>query len=840
MNLAVGVHRKVGCKAYSTSEFAALGTVQRLGQRVIGQRVIGRRRREIVQMCRVRWALSLFAIVAVGMVLVWSATTGVRADTAEAAGPRFDIAVFADSRSDLCYGTGYFEAIQRLTGLMETEINQTGIHERLIRLHLYDGKRNPDTTIKQIRAALGKKQLLAMIGLSSSTRAKKVFDSVGDEIAKSGVPFISHISVSEIFKTYPTVFSTRPTQEVERAPIMARFIRAYGIKSVAFLGRKGVAFIDAVRAGLRAELGQDGTIVSDNMIALKGDPFYGTLDKDELEAAIAEIKQRRPSMLVLAVGSRLSNAVIPRLIAQQVTPQIFLVGRIGGLTEQLRTSYPNAIYETAWGRVPEVVSDRALAVLRGQASENWRFAGRKVAAADGWSADGYCSELPVPDVELMSEENLRAIRHGAQHADMMKLIATSAATARKSAIIKPYRKAVLDALTKTYVSGVGAFKGRFENWSFHAGSRARAQTPFVVILPQKLGQRQLSPKQFIRLRDHGSDNKGDGQRRDIYREIETIYVDVDLIRLYGVDNNAKSFYADFYLAMRRSHNLTIKDIAFTNAFIDPSMIGIGNSNGRQIIVEQLNSDDGNDAYPRDMRMYKVSGRFRFTPDFRNYPFDTQRFSIDLQPKRGDKPFIVQPPPAALRDRHANSEGWQPDRQYVSYVEDFVPVIDAFTHKPSIAPFFNMRFVWQMTRETTDYYIRVIVPLLFILSVAYLSIFIPQTHLEAIVTIQVTALLSAVALYLSLPQIDTDKATISDRIFMFDYMMVSIMIMISILRINTRVGQRQWLSGLLSFTHIVLLPTLLMILVVYVASAELLKAFNDSPLWALMGFVTGQG
>ena len=47
-----------------------------------------------------------------------------------------------------------------------------------------------------------------------------------------------------------------------------------------------------------------------------------------------------------------------------------------------------------------------------------------------------------------------------------------------------------------------------------------------------------------------------------------------------------------------------------------------------------------------------------------------------------------------------------------------------------------------------------VPLGFILFVAYLSIFIPRTHFEAIVTIQVTALLSAVALYLSLPKLDS--------------------------------------------------------------------------------------
>lgn len=123
----------------------------------------------------------------------------------------------------------------------------------------------------------------------------------------------------------------------------------------------------------------------------------------------------------------------------------------------------------------------------------------------------------------------------------------------------------------------------------------------------------------------------------------------------------------------------------------------------------------------------------------------------------------------------------------------------------MAPFYKTSFVWLMTRQTTDYYLRVVVPLGFILVIAYLSIFIPTTHFEAIVTIQVTALLSAVALYLSLPKLDADSATLSDRIFVFNYMLVSVMIAISILHVNRRVAPRMWLRATLVFVHIVGIP-----------------------------------
>ena len=72
-------------------------------------------------------------------------------------------------------------------------------------------------------------------------------------------------------------------------------------------------------------------------------------------------------------------------------------------------------------------------------------------------------------------------------------------------------------------------------------------------------------------------------------------------------------------------------------------------------------------------------------------------------------------------------------------------------------------------------------------------------------IQVTALLSAVALYISLPKVEADRATLSDRIFLFDYLMVSIMIAITILRINPFVETRRWMRGTLGISHILIIP-----------------------------------
>jgi hypothetical protein len=150
----------------------------------------------------------------------------------------------------------------------------------------------------------------------------------------------------------------------------------------------------------------------------------------------------------------------------------------------------------------------------------------------------------------------------------------------------------------------------------------------------------------------------------------------------------------------------------------------------------------------------------------------------------------------------------------------VTTVDARTLEPNVVPFYKASFVWLMSRETTDYFLRVVVPLLFILAVAYLSIFIPLSHFEAIVTIQVTALLSAVALYLSLPEIDGDVTTVSDRIFLFNYMATTLMIGISVLRINRFVSARPRLQTALAVLHVLAVPLMALTMGYYLHQATL--------------------
>ncbi|MCB1528391.1 MAG: ABC transporter substrate-binding protein [Hyphomicrobiaceae bacterium] len=758
------------------------------------------------------------------------APTAEAVDKAEAAsGPPISIAMFVSTRTDACYTRGRVAATKQLAKAEQDRINASGgIHGRVLDVKILDDLSNPASSVANMQSALLDPTLLGMIGLSSSTRGKDVFEAVGAEIGASDVPFISDISVSSIFSSHANVYTTRPSQDEVRGPVMGAFTKAIGYQRPAFIGRAGVVYSDALgdalkkahnggaaansgasEGGAGADSGASNsgaTAGSGGLVAdIRLPSTDGNISASALTAMVQNLQAVDPDVIYLSAGRDATPAIIKALTAAGLTPALFVTGRISSIDPALTMSYPNAFYELAWDDLPEVYNNRIHKLIATGNPAAWTFAGKKNSLAPGWSS-GECKDSEPQNVDAESDpldgENLRAITSGAQYADMVALIAAAARQAPRGADIKEMRREILKQLQSNYAAGRGAFKGTFENWSFDSGSRTATRMPFVVILPQGLGRTQLAPIQFLRARD------------GTLRRTETLYADIDMIKVHRIDDNEQSFFAEFYLSMRASDSASLDRIAFANAYIDPL------SSKQQITIDTIHAGGASSAYPSTMKIYKVSGRFLYNPDLSNYPLDTQLFTIDLQPRSGDAPFIVQPPPLSLRDRNTITDGWDQVAQYVGTDEDFVPVVDAFTHAPSVVPFYTASFSWLLKRQTTDYIMRVVVPLGFILIVAYLSIFIPRTNFEAIVTIQVTALLSAVALYLALPALDSDTATLSDRMFVFVYMLVAAMIAISILRVNKLVASRKPVIWILDTLHVAGIPAVVAVASLYVWGLEI--------------------
>ena len=714
------------------------------------------------------------------MMLLWCVPARAQVAASSLVQPPLEIAVFVSTRRDVCYDPGDATAIERLTLAEQNRINASGgILGRQVRVKILDDQRSPARTTANLRDALASPNTVAMVGLAFSDGATAAFKALDAEIDAKAIPFLSDISITSLFENHASVFTMRPSQDDERVPVMAAFMKSSKFERPAFIGLRDQAFSSSLGDGLHNS--EDIKLIADHRLSLADNK----LDPAAIAQVVADLKEKNADLAVIAVGNQRIPPLLTAMVAAGVTPPILVTGRIETIVEG--GEYPGDLFQLAWDDLPHVFSDRLRQRVIRNGLDNWMFEGAKIPEAPGWS-NGSCKARSKDKREIFESRNMRAIGRGTQYADMIGLVAEALKTADPKEDVGKLRAHVLKTLTTSYAAGRGAFRGSFENWSFRPFSRTADRTPFIVMRPRGLGSSQLAPVQFARL------------KADKLRPIDTLYIDIDLIRIARVEENDKSFFAEFYLSMR-GQKASIDDIDLANGFIDPK------TNDRQVSVRTLHDGSASELYPDQMKIYRVAGRFTFEPRLSNYPFDTQRFAIDIRPKSGDKLFIVQPPPMSMRDKDVGTDGWEPKEQYVGYDEDFMPTIDAWTLNQSVVPFYKASFAWLMKRETTDYFLRVVVPLAFILIVAYLSIFIPQTHFEAIVTIQVTALLSAVALYLALPKIDAEGTTVSDRLFLFMYMAVSLMVALSIFRITRPVARRPWLGKILAALYVILIPAL---------------------------------
>ena len=253
---------------------------------------------------------------------------------------------------------------------------------------------------------------------------------------------------------------------------------------------------------------------------------------------------------------------------------------------------------------------------------------------------------------------------------------------------------------------------------------------------------------------------------------------IDLIRLAQVDSNDRRFDAEFYLSLRSAGNngVGIEAIDFTNA--------ARSQTGRErLIVKREIHDGGNQGskFPAGVRVYKVSGTFHFNPELDTYPFDTQRLSISFQAANASTPLLIQPLAHHLRQSGGELDGWVLQDQYVGSEQDIISTISIDGVGRHVVPIYKFNQTWVARRISIDYYIRVVVPLMFILMVTYFSVYLSSTRFDSTVAIQVTALLSSIALYLALPKVDSDQATLSDKMFIMTYAAVAMMIGLTVFK-----------------------------------------------------------
>ncbi len=747
--------------------------------------------------------------------------------------PPLKITVLVGPRNDFCY-SDHIDAIEKLARAERDRINRAGgIAGRPIEIQIRDDEGDGRRTVTNVSDALADPQTIALIGLQSSERAGQVFKQLGPRLADSGIPWISSISVTSLFAGYPNVFTMQGSQEEENIPVIAEFVREKNFMRPAFIGLKGQPGIEALMKGLEDRRGFPA-FVEKRLLPLPGADskarMNARLDPSEIAGTVEELKSKNPDIIFLSVGGWRVPAFLKELEQAGITAPLFVSGRLEDIFRSPGASYAGDAYQIARDELPNLYSGRTRARLFRERPDAWAFNGRRNQDAFD-RLDNECQERPAkPQLDVLSRSNLRAVGLGLEFKDMIAMIAQISNSQKPGAGpdgTAEIRRTIVKGIPAFFAAGKGVFKGTLDDWSFRPSSRAAVRTPFIIARPKNLNRQQLAPVQYVPLQ---------GER---FRKIPTIYLEVDVSRIYRVDDTEKTFDADFYLSMSDENSPSIDQIEFANAFLDHK------TGTRQVTIQPLHEGGQSDTYPNHMKLYQVSGKFMLDPVYNNYPFDVQRFAIDLRPKQGEFPFIVQPMQKELREKVFDTEGWDNRDAYVSYDRDSISIFDTKRLEPSVVPFYKNSFVWVAKRSASDFYLRVVIPLIFIALAAYFAIFIPSAHFEAIVTIQVTALLSAVALYITTPKIDSDTATLADKIFLFNYMIFTLMIAISILRINKYVVQRLHLKHILGMLHVAFIPFSLVLMFFYVYGAGAAESHSELEFWpaltdGAMRFLGGLG
>ncbi|MGI9405084.1 MAG: ABC transporter substrate-binding protein [Hyphomicrobiaceae bacterium] len=742
----------------------------------------------------------------------------------------FTIAVMYSSDRNRCFTPGVVTAVRYFTQARADEINaRGGIGGRKIRLAFYDDFATLEETVKNVDIALKDENLIGIVGISSSTRGNAVISKIG----AADVPLISGMSRGDIYAPYPNAFSMEPSVGDEITTVR-RFLKVRGFKSPAFVGFEGDLYAERIEEALNPKE-DDETETGGAAIATH---WITRNDDDELEEAvigkaITSIQEAKSDILFLAIHSGPGAEFIRRLRDANVSVPIFVVlGRIYRMKNLLvNTPYKQDMYELGREGVPDVYNERLQQRIWKDTRSRWIFDDVRTPGAPE-----SCSKFIDPTLitNVRSRKNRRAVGRGVQHGDALMLMAEAAeglqyevrkkeeerakARLKREAAAKGLEKDkaakyVRDELEKadirkvadarearafirkglrSYRTGEKIYRGWWQDWSFKPSRAIGEQT---LLVRQRAAETDvaLAPAQYV-------------QRGNDVSSVPVVYIAVDIVRIFRVDSNEKTFQAEFYLSFRTDGNIGLKDIDFTNAFRSPL------SNEPVISTRQI---QGAEQGGSGLRLYKVTGKFTFDPELNQYPFDRQRFSISFQPSNTTTPFFIQPPPPRLRKADFEADGWKSLSSYVGSDQDIISVIGSSTGDKVIIPLDKFNYTWIMKRLATDYYLQVIVPLIVILAVTYLSIFIPAQRLESVVAIQVTALLSSIALYLAIPKVDFDQATTSDIVFVASYTAISVMLGLSILRVNLNSLNRDGWASVVKGIQLVVLPLVVLAMSDYI-------------------------
>lgn len=612
-----------------------------------------------------------------------------------------------------------FKVVKFIISKKLEKVNEEGgINGHPVEALYIDDKGITELLVKLVQESILDKNLLAYIGCKSTTRAR----AIAPVLERNNVPLIGGYSLTPVVEEFPNMYSAEiGIREV--SVVLQNLIKTKATKG-AFIGKTGDAYSNGLLQEMEKVAAKDPgfKVVSRNWF-----PLGYNFKKEELDTLATDLKQNA-DFLLLSTEQGSTNYLLEELWKRGLRMPVFCgLADIAQVNKKSAYYFPAELYDLNPVGIPGVLNMR----LQEQLAQ-------------------YKKQLkPSSTLEFQ-------LGFGGRHADLIGLIKEAAQD--KSVPANSDIRTKINEGLKKYVNGNQIYRGWFADMYF-TSDRSFAGEPLLSWKPKNFNQPILAPLQFHRT-DSGMQQKPD---------LPVLYTNIDMEQISQKNDDEKTFYATFYLEIYSARKITFEHIDFTNA--------ARNKINQEPLIEAKLIRSKKDSLPESFfnYLYKVSGKFIFDPDLKRYPFDEQKFPITLQASNALVPFLVQPPDQEFRDTIFSSAGWIYKRNYVGYDQDIVSSENNFSSLQKNIPYYKFSFVYVLKRARVDFSLKTLVPLLAILIISYFSVYIPRKEFEALCGIQVTALLAAIALYFSTYKPEMQYATVSDKIFIFTYIMITSLI-----------------------------------------------------------------
>lgn len=599
-----------------------------------------------------------------------------------------------------------------------SEINQLGgLAGRELRVKYLNDKGTAVGAREAVRQSMSDAHLAGYVGCWSSTRTKAISELIGP----AGIPLIGGYALTPLFRQYPNMFTAERSiaNVVERLDLYL----SGQVKRPAFIGLEQDLYSIALQQRLNAHRAADPSV---ELALVEWYPADHTFTDQQLDSLVQQLQQRS-DFLLLSLRNSTSSYLIGKLRARGLQIPIFTgLGDLGFVLSHSDTTNLGELYDLNVVGVP--------------GTYNLRLQQRM--------------STFIPERHLDDATELK-LSFAARIADSIGLMAEAGRDADQGNL----HQGIVQGLHE-YIGGRRIYRGWFDDWYF-TEDRSFAGDVLLVWKPRALKRHILAPQQYMQL-------------QDTLKEVLVVYTHIDITEINRIDDIKGLFQTTFYLELTSAEPFRIEQLDFTN-------VALSSTEHKSMLDVKLISETRTAATAGYNYLYKITGTFQFEPNLKNYPFDEQQFPISFQPASALAPFLIQPSAQALHDTIFDLKGWNYQDQFVGYNHDIISFIDSFNDEKHNLPLFKFSYTYVLERARADFFLKVLTPLLVILTVTYFSVFIPLHRFETLEAIQVTSLLASIALYFSTYKPEMEYATVSDKIFVFTYIMITSLIGTSIRR-----------------------------------------------------------